>query len=82
MSVLTGVVEVDTEALAAHLNCTPAYVRLLVSKGIIVPLGRRSRKGRGRPTMFFNALRVDEELTEAERNGTVRLDNGRWRVRK
>lgn len=81
MSVFTGVVEVDTEALAAHLKCTPAYVRLLVSRGIIAPSDRRSRTGRGRPTMFFNALRVDEELVEAERNGLVRLDEGRWRVR-
>ena len=81
MSILTGVVEVDTAALAAHLKCTPAYVRLMVSRGVITPSDRRVRQGRGRPTMFFNALQVDEELLEAERQGLARLDNGRWRVR-
>lgn len=81
MSILTGSVEVDTEALAAHLNCTPSYVRLLVHREIITPKGRWSRHGRGRPTMWFDAVSVDEQLAQAERNGLVRLDNGRWRVR-
>lgn len=80
MSILTGSIEVDTEALAVHLNCTPAYVRLFVHRGIITPAGRRSRHGRGRPAMWFDALRVDAELADAERNGLARLDNGRWRV--
>jgi hypothetical protein len=81
MSIFTGSVEVDTAALAVHLNCTPAYVRLLVHHGIITPKGRWSRHGKGRPTMWFNALDVDEQLTEAEHKGLAQLDNGKWRVR-
>jgi hypothetical protein len=68
---------VDTAALAAHLGCTPAYVRLLVSEHVIEPEpGRRSLRARGRPTMWFDVDGVDRALAVAAAAGRVVLDHG------
>jgi hypothetical protein len=74
---------VDTAALAAHLGCTPAYVRLLVSEQVIEPLPRRrSLRARGRPTMLFDIDAVDQALVDAAAAGRVVLDHGVRLVRK
>lgn len=67
---------VDTAALAAHLGCTPAYVRLLVSEDVIAPLERRLLRARGRPTMWFDIDAVDQALAGAAAAGRVVLDHG------
>lgn len=64
---------VDTAALAAHLGCSPAYVRLLVSAGIIAPMGRWSRTLLGRPCMWFSIDAVDAALERAQVDGRVSL---------
>lgn len=45
---------VDTAALAVSLGCKPEYVRLLVSKGVIEPIGRQMIAKTGRPSMQFD----------------------------
>lgn len=75
-------VTVDTAALAVHLGCTPAYVRLLVSHGVIAPLGRWRRGLIGRPTMWFSLDAVDAAIERAEVDGRVSLDKGLKLVRK
>lgn len=72
----------DTAALAAHLGCTPAYVRLFVSERIIEPIGRRSLRGTGRPTMWFDADAVDKAIEIAADDGRVKLDPRLKIVRK
>jgi hypothetical protein len=75
-------VVLDTAALATHLACTPAYVRLLVSEGIITAMGRRALAGKGRPTMWFDVDAVEAALRDASDAGRVTLDNGPKIVRK
>jgi len=75
-------VVVDTAALAAHLRCSPSYVRLLVSEGIITPIGRRSLHSTGRPAMWFDVDAVDAAIAKAVESGRVRLDQGIRVVRK
>jgi len=81
MQVLAPIV-VDTAALAVHLGCSPSYVRLLVSEGIITPVERRSRTGIGRPGMWFDVEAVDAAIAEAVRSGRVVIDHGIRLVRK
>lgn len=64
---------VDTAALAIHLGCSPSYVRLLVSEGVIAPMGRWSRRPIGRPTMWFSLDAVDAAIELAQANGRVSL---------
>ena len=73
---------VDTAALAVHLGCSPSYVRLLVSAGIIQPYGRWSRRLLGRPTMWFSLDAVDAAMELAEHQGRVSLAQGIRLVRK
>lgn len=75
-------VVLDTAALATHLGCTPAYVRLLVSEDIITPMGRRALASKGRPTMWFDVDAVESALRDASDAGRVTLDNGVRLVRK
>ena len=78
-----AVIEVDTEALSLHLRCTPSYVRLLASKGVIAPLPQRRRLHRlGRPSLMFDLDAVDAALATALGDGRVSLDAGRVRLRK
>jgi hypothetical protein len=84
MTVLAPVV-VDTAALAVHLKCTPAHVRLLVSEGVIAPIGRRPVARLGRPAMLFDIDAVDDAMAAAFASGRVRrtrLDHGLRVVRK
>ncbi|HEX5994453.1 MAG TPA: hypothetical protein VFY84_04865 [Jiangellales bacterium] len=81
MTVLAPVL-VDTAALAEHLRCSPSYVRLLVSEGIITPLGRRSLHWTGRPSMWFDVDAVNTAMAAAVQSGRVRLDRGLRIVRK
>lgn len=72
---------VDTAALAAHLGCTPDYVRLMVRAHVLTPIGRRRLRLTGRPSMWFDLDQVDDQLDAARAAGRVRLDNDRWRLR-
>lgn len=75
-------VVLDTAALAVHLACSASYVRLLVSEGLIEPVGRRTLHGKGRPTMWFDVDAVESALRDASDAGRVTLDNGVRLVRK
>lgn len=70
---------VDTATLAAHLQCTPGKVRLLVAQGYITPIGRW-RLGRvGRPTMWFDldTLSDQPQLDVARRSCEITDHPGR-----
>lgn len=82
MTLTLAPVIVDTAALAVHLTCSPSYVRLLVSEGIIAPLGRRALRATGRPSMWFDVDAVDMAITQATQAGRVVLDQGLRIVRK
>ena len=73
---------VDTAALAAHLGCSPSYVRLLVHAHVIAPMGRWSRRPLGRPTMWFSLDAVDAAIERAQIAGSVSLADGIKLVRK
>jgi hypothetical protein len=72
----------DTAALAVHLECSASYVRLLVSKGIIDPVGRKALKRTGRPAMWFDVDAVESALRDASDAGRVTLDKRLKIVRK
>lgn len=72
----------DTAALAIHLRCSPSYVRLLVSAGIITPIGTKMVRRTGRPSLTFDVDAVDEQIEEARLAGRVQFDQGRPRLRK
>lgn len=82
MTVALVLPPLDTATVAVHLGCTPGYVRLLVAAGIITPLYRKSRTGRGRPGMWFDIHEVDRRIVEAQVSGRVQLDKGRPVLRK
>lgn len=55
---------VDTAALAELLGRDPAYVRLLVHRGVITPCGRQARRAGsgGRPRLLFDLREVRDTL--------------------
>lgn len=72
--------QVDTEALGVYLGCSAAMVRLLVSVGVIAPAARRTRRGKGRPTMWFDLDAVEADMISAEASGRVARVGDHWRV--
>lgn len=44
---MTEPIPVTTDVLAAALTCTPAHIRRLKQRGIITPIGKASRRGKG-----------------------------------
>ena len=50
---------VDTPLVAAFIGKTEAHVRWLVSKGVLTPVGKARREGRGgRPRTLFDLRQV------------------------
>lgn len=73
---------VDTAALAAGLDCPPAFVLRLARLGILVPVGKARTARLGRPSKVFDLDASRDAIAEAKAAGRVELDQGRWRVRK
>lgn len=54
---------VDTRVVAAFIGKTEAHVRWLVSKGVLTPVGKAPREGRGgRPRTLFDLRQVEAAL--------------------
>lgn len=74
--------QVDTAALAAGLDCPPAFVLRLARIGILVPVGSVRTTRLGRPSKVFDLDASRLAMARAKASGRVELDQGTWRVRK
>jgi len=53
----------DTAAVAVAIGRSPGYVRLLVHKGLLQPVGTE-RVGRGRPRNLFDLRQVRQAIAD------------------
>lgn len=61
---MTEPIPVDTAVVAAALGRDPAYVRRKAREGVITPIGKAPRKGKGgRPSDLFDLRQVLATLT-------------------
>lgn len=75
---MTGRIEVPTDVLAAQLQCTTAHIRRLKQRGIITPIGKATRRGKGgRASDTWDLQQVLDTLNPRRRDDSLD-DPVRW----